>query len=74
MTGRSLMTRASRLEDELEYFHDVMPPPEEDGAAEIRWWSPEPQGLQSEEEDEEENSTSSICSWVASELGVLTQN
>jgi hypothetical protein len=45
----------SRLEDELEYFHDVTPPPEEDGAAEIRWWSPEPQGLQSEEEDEEEN-------------------
>jgi hypothetical protein len=45
----------SGLEDELEYFHDVTPPPEEEGATEIRWWSPEPQGLQSEEEDEEEN-------------------
>ncbi len=45
----------SGLEDELEYFHDVTPPPEEEGAAEVRWWSPEPQGLQSEEEDEELN-------------------
>jgi hypothetical protein len=45
----------SGLEDELEYFHDVTPPTEEEGAAEVRWWSPEPQGLQSEEEDEEEN-------------------
>jgi hypothetical protein len=45
----------SGLEDELEYFHDVTPLPEEEGAGEVRWWSPEPQGLQSEEEDEEEN-------------------
>ncbi len=45
----------SRLGDELEYFHVVTPPPEEEGAVEVRWWSPEPQGLQSEEEDEEEN-------------------
>ncbi len=45
----------SGLEDELEYFHDVTPPPEEEGAAKARWWSPEPQGLQSEEEDKEEN-------------------
>jgi hypothetical protein len=45
----------SGLEDELEYFHDMTSPPEEEGAAEVRWWSPEPQGLQSEEEDEEEN-------------------
>jgi uncharacterized protein YjbI with pentapeptide repeats len=43
------------LEDELGYFHDVMPAPEEEGAAEVRWWSPEPQGLQSEEEDREKN-------------------
>jgi hypothetical protein len=45
----------SGLEDELEYFHDVTPPPEEEGTVEVRWWSPEPQGLQSEEKDEEEN-------------------
>jgi hypothetical protein len=45
----------SGLEDELGYFHDVRPAPEEEGAAEVRWWSPEPQGLQSEEEDEEKN-------------------
>jgi hypothetical protein len=45
----------SGLEDELEYFHDVTPPPEGEKAVEVRWWSPEPQGLQSEEEDEEEN-------------------
>jgi hypothetical protein len=45
----------SGLEDELEYLHDVTPPPEEEGAVEVRRWSPEPQGLQSEEEDEEEN-------------------
>jgi hypothetical protein len=45
----------SGLEDELEYFHDVMPPLEEEEAAEVRWWSPEPQGPESEEEDEEEN-------------------
>jgi hypothetical protein len=45
----------SVLEDELEYFHDVTPPPEKKGAAEVRCWSPEPRGLQSEEEDEEEN-------------------
>ncbi len=42
----------SGLEDELEYFHDVTPPPEEEGAAEVRWWSPKPQGLQSEEENQ----------------------
>ncbi len=45
----------SGLEDELEYFHDITPPPEEEEAVEDRWWSPEPQGLQSEEEDEEDN-------------------
>ncbi len=45
----------SGLEDELEYFHDVTPPPEEEGAVEVRLWSPGPQELQSEEEDEEEN-------------------
>jgi hypothetical protein len=45
----------SGLEDELEYFHDVMPPPEEEGAVEVKWWSPGPQELQSEEENEEEN-------------------
>ncbi len=45
----------SGLEDELEYFQDFTPPPEEEGAVEIRWWSPEPQGLQSKEEDKEEN-------------------
>ncbi len=45
----------SGLEDELEYFHDVTPPSEEDEAAEDRWWSPEPQGPESEEEDKEEN-------------------
>ncbi len=43
------------LEDELGYFHDIMPAPEEEGATEVRWWSPEPQGLQSEEEDKEKN-------------------
>jgi hypothetical protein len=42
-------------EDELEYFHDVAPPPEEKGAAEVRRWSSEPQGSQSGEEDEGEN-------------------
>ncbi len=45
----------SGLEEELEYFHDVTPPPEERGAKEDRWWSPEPQRLESEEEDEETN-------------------
>ncbi len=45
----------SGVEDELEYFHDASPPPEEKGATEARWWSPEPRGLQTEEEDEEEN-------------------
>ncbi len=45
----------SGLEEELEYFHDVTPPPEVEGAEEDRWWSPEPQRPESEEEDEEEN-------------------
>jgi hypothetical protein len=35
----------SGLEDELEYFHDVMPPPKEEGAVEVRLWSPGPQEL-----------------------------
>jgi hypothetical protein len=39
----------------LEYFHDAAPPPEGKGTAEARWWSPEPQRLQSGKEDEEEN-------------------
>ncbi len=39
----------------MEYFHDVTPPPEVEGAEEGRWWSPEPQKLESKEEDEEEN-------------------
>ncbi len=33
----------------------LRPPLEEEETVELRWWSPEPQGLQSEEEDEEEN-------------------
>jgi hypothetical protein len=41
----------SGLEEELEYFHDVTPPPEVEGAEEDRWWSPEPQRPISEEED-----------------------
>ncbi len=45
----------SGLEEEFEYFHDVTPPPEEGGAEEDRWWSPEPQRLESEDEDEEAN-------------------
>jgi hypothetical protein len=44
----------SGLEDEPKYLHDVMPPPEEEGAEEVRWWSPEPQGLQSEDEEEKQ--------------------
>jgi hypothetical protein len=44
----------SGLEDELEYFWDVSSTPEVDGGKENRWWSPGPQGLESEEEDEEE--------------------
>ncbi len=39
----------SGLEDELEYFRDVSPPPEADEGEEDRWWSLEPQGLGSEE-------------------------
>jgi hypothetical protein len=42
----------SGLEDELEYFHDVTPPLEEEGVVEDRCWSPE---QKSEEEDKEEN-------------------
>jgi hypothetical protein len=45
----------SGLEDKLEYFHDVTPPPEKEETVEDRWWSPEPQGPRSEEEDEEDN-------------------
>jgi hypothetical protein len=32
----------SGLEDELEYFHDVTPPPEGEETVGDRWWSPEP--------------------------------
>jgi hypothetical protein len=35
----------SGLEDELEYFRDVSPPPEVDESEEDRWRSPGPQGL-----------------------------
>ncbi len=45
----------SGLEDELEYYHDVTPPLEEEETVEFRWWSPGPRGLQFEEEDEVEN-------------------
>jgi hypothetical protein len=45
----------SGLEEELEYFRDVSPPPEVEEVEKNRWWSPGPQGSESEEEDEEEN-------------------
>ncbi len=45
----------SGLEEELEYFHVVTPPPDAEGVEEDRWWSPELQRPESEEEDEEEN-------------------
>jgi hypothetical protein len=45
----------SGLEDKLEYFPDVTPTQVEEETVEDRWWSPEPQGLQSEEENEEDN-------------------
>jgi hypothetical protein len=44
----------SGLEDELEYFHNVTPPPETGEDGWDRWWSPGPQRSESEE-DEEEN-------------------
>ncbi len=58
----------SGLEDELEYFYDVTPPPEGEETVEDRWWSPEPQGLCSEEEDEEDNRY--ICSVLTGNLEV----
>jgi hypothetical protein len=45
----------SGLEEELEYFHDITPPPEVEGVEDDRWWSPEHQRSESGEENEEED-------------------